>query len=116
MKITNRGFSITEIDPGSVAIDVIGIEGEETITLVTGSAGGSLSFSREEWRVFSAAVTAVNERLDGTPAGSDARSAIIDGEGDTWLPIPGTDKYVYSDGAHKTRDEIEAEYGDIREG
>lgn len=113
MRITNRGFSITEIDvPGIMAIDVMGVEGEETITLVTGPAGQNLSFSPEGWRTFTAAVAAVNERLDGKPASE--REDIIDGDGDRWSPIEGTDKYAHSD-MRKTREQIEGAYG-IRRG
>lgn len=114
MKVVNRGFSITEIDvPGVMAIDVMGVEGEETITLVTGPAGQNLSFSPEGWRALSAAVTAVNERLDGKPASADERSVIVDNDGDRWSPIPGTDKYSYAD-MKRTRDQIKDTYG-IRE-
>lgn len=111
MKITNRGFSITEIDAhGVMAIDVLGVEGEEMISIVTGPSGENLSFSREGWRTFATAVAAVNERLDGKPADAGVPTWIIDGEGDRWKWIEGTDKYKYGD-MIKTREDIKERFG-----
>lgn len=110
MKITDRGFSVTDLNiPGIKGIDVT----DESIAIVAEPGQISHMFGMREWREFSAAVAAVNERLkDISP--SDTRATVIDGEGDEWTPIPNTDLYRH-DGMEHTRQWIRGTWG-IREG